>query len=325
MGPENKLLRETLFGCLQHDSSQNLSPIVVVGPSACGKSHLLCHLFEFSSSSGTAILTDSTHFSAEFSEATKLREADQFVGRFVSCDYFLFDDLEHLHSKPKTQLMLASVLQRRSKLGLPSVLTAQKVPNAMPLLSRLQSWLSGGVVLPLHAPSPETLKIIVSDIADQSHIRINERAVDRLVKEGTNNLFQIKQLLFKVCANTKHATTSEIITEQLIIDLASDALTDKKIADPKVIIRETARFYGLKVSDLTAHSRRKQNTLARAVAMFLIRSQTKQSYQQIGKLFGNRDHSTVLHACRKIKSLQQSDPTSNNALQALKERISSKC
>ena len=311
IGPENAVVVESIVRPFLEEFDVEFFPVVLFGKTGTGKSHLINTLASFAN--GDAIVTDSNAFSAECTEAVKLDEMASFERRFLQCGFLFFDDVDVLKGKPVAQQRLMRILDARANASKPTVITAKQSPLKLKLLAALVSRLSQGVVVPIEYPSNETREHLLRVFAAQSGLSLNNDAILTLAEQNQTAPALLSQLLAL-------RTTGTSCQELRQIRSTNNPRANRSV-DPRNIIRVTANYYGLAPKDLSGSSRRKQLVLARSMAMYLLRTTTKLSFQEIGKLFGNRDHSTVMHAHRKIESLITHDTTSQNA----KSDILNKC
>ena len=311
IGPENAVVVESVVRPFLEETDVEFFPVFLFGKTGTGKSHLIQTLASFVSRD--AVMTDANAFSAECTEAVKLDEMAAFERRFLHCGFLFFDDIDTLHSKLVAQQRLMRILELRAKASKPTVITARKPPLSLKLSAGLISRLSQGVIVPLEYPSNATREQLLRVFADRSGVSLENDAISTLAKKNQTAPALLSQLLAL-------RTTGTSLEQLEQIPLANKAESKDSI-DPRTLIRVTAKYYGLTPKDLAGSSRRKQHVLARSMAMYLLRATTPLSYQDIGGFFGKRDHSTVMHACRKIDSLVEHETTTQDA----KSNILSQC
>ena len=142
---------------------------------------------------------------------------------------------------------------------------------------------------------------------------LTEGARSRLSESEPATVAQLIQRVQKLRAALPDGpNASTVIDEPHVAQFIQDTPTHR--LEPKEIVRLTAQYFGLKPRNLTGTSRRKMDVLARSIAMFLMRELTPRSFQQVGNAFGKRDHTTVMHACKKVESQKQTDPMTRSAL-----------
>jgi len=295
IGPENAIVVESVVRPFLHDTNVEFYPVYIHGSTATGKSHLIQTLASFVPDD--SVVTDAHAFSAECIEAIKIDDVPSFERRYMLCRCLFFDDVDHLKDKLVAQQYLRRILEFRATAGRVSVLTAKKPPLSLKLTAGLISRLSQGVVAPLEYPSNSTREELLRVFANRSGVALQDDAILQMAQQNRT----APALLSKLLSLRAHQyPNSKLPADSFETDSSTD---DEFEINPKQLIRETAKYYGLKPKDLAGTSRRKQHVMARSMAMFLLRQTTKLSYQEIGHLFGDRDHSTVMHACRKVETL----------------------
>ncbi|MCA9213188.1 MAG: AAA family ATPase [Planctomycetales bacterium] len=296
IGPENAIVVESIVRPFLDQLEVEFFPICLWGKTGSGKSHLIQTLASFVNRE--AIIADANAFSSECTEAMKVDEVPAFERRFLQCGYLFFDDIDYLHSKPVAQSRFQKILDLRTRANKVTVITAQRPPLSLKLGAGLISRISEGVVVPLEYPKNKTREQLLRAFADRAGVTLNDDSVHTIVEQNQT----APALLSQILALSAEPSVSGLST----IDPLPNR-SEKKPYEAKRIIRTAANYYGLSTKDLCGSSRRKQHVLARSMAMYLLRQNTDLSYQEIGHVFGDRDHTTVMHACRKIESLIKDD------------------
>lgn len=331
VGPENQLLVLGLTGHRLPSADQPLTlnihqtPLTVYAPHGFGKTQLFLAVaaqWHRLHPDDIVLLVSGTDFARAYADAVKLDEVSRFQTRYQRAELLLVDDLEDLTTKPAAQHMLATVVEHRSLHARPTLFSSLVPLRSTRLDQRLVSRLAEGLSVPLELPLGETRDEILKRICDARKLRLTSSAREILRNQRPMTVPELLGILNQTCFRLDQFGRSgpmQIDAE----DLGPNLLSSRQSVapEPKSIIRASAKHYGLKTSNLTGPSRRKMDTLARSVAMYLIRNLTGASFQQIGEYFGQRDHSTVMHACRKIAAARKSDASTRNSLFELYERL----
>ncbi|MFC1757929.1 helix-turn-helix domain-containing protein [Planctomycetota bacterium] len=315
IGPENAVVVESIVRPFLDEVAVEYFPMFLFGKTGTGKSHLIQTLASFVTRN--AVITDANAFSAECTEAGKVDEVAAFERRFLQCGYLFFDDIDTLYSKPVAQQRLMRILETRTKASKPTIFTARKPPLALKLSAGLISRLSQGVIVPLEYPSNATREQLLRVFAERSGVPLENDAIMTLAEQNHTAPALLSQLLALRTADTSASQLEQI-------RLPNTAKPTESFS-PRTIIQITAKYYGLSPKDLAGSSRRKQLVLARSMAMYLLRVKTELSYQDIGLLFGKRDHSTVMHACRKIEALIKHESMTQDAKSHILNRCEPEC
>ncbi len=323
LGPENALIKNSIGLSFKNNTpllTIEYHPLLITAPAGYGKTqllHALAATWSRQNNQEQVTLLSASEFVHGYLEALKLDDLPQFQQRYRRPGLLLIDNLNELRESPKTQQTLSSIIDHRHRFKRPTILAASQPLHALKLSARLESRLSHGVCVPLQLPSTETRKELLTRLCQQRNLKLTVDVKDQLANRTQTSVPQLIGLVNQIITSNI-GRTGPIGFSQIEELLESD--TDP--LDPRKIIRTTARHFGLKVSNVTGASRRKMDTLARSVAMFLIRELTPLSYQQIGQLFQQRDHSTVMHACRKVQRMVDSDSTTRSAVHELERTLS---
>ncbi len=319
IGPENSLVQHSL-GLSADDDSSHLEfdciPLLIRAPSGYGKSHLLQALAAtWSREHGTdqVIYTSAADFVNGYAYALKVDDIPQFQRRYRRADLLLVDDLDSIRERQPSQEQLATILDRRLRLNRPTVFAARQPLHALRLTARLTSRISSGLTIPLQLPSSATREMLVTRLCQHRKLELTTAANQTLADQSQLSVPQLMGLINQLAVTGKTKIEETDIRKLLSVH-------DDDQPDPKAIIRATARYFALPITNLTGTSRRKMDVLARCVAIHLIRELSGLSFQQIGQLFNRRDHTTVMHAYKKTTA-KDTDSTTRSAIRELKRSL----
>jgi len=326
VGPENGLLvtlHDDLFSL-----EPRFQPVLLYGPSGVGKSHLLrgfvrSYAARFPGS--RTLLLNGADFVRTIGHGLLIDSLDEVRQTQRSKDLFALDDLHELVGKEQAQQELLHTLDTLRERQARVLLASRCLPIELPLLEGLQSRIQGGLTIPLQKPHPETAQSLVRQLARELELPLTEDAYavivgtreenpQRSVPELRGRLMQLRQ---QALSENQPLQVWDVARVQQLLDPPAP----KTDVQPQEVIRKTARHFGLKVDDLTGPSRRQTTVLARNLAIYLIRNLTGLSYLQIGQLFSHRDHTTILHAYRRIDD-QRHEPTLQKTLDAIQNKLS---
>ncbi len=324
-GPENALVRSIVR--LVDGQLAGGYPLVLYGPSGAGKSSLALALAERHRNQwqhDSAVVTNGPDFARSLADAVETDAVAEHRARFHRCDLLVIDDLHRLANKLAAQQFLISALDSLLKRGSAVIITLPKSPQAVaglapPLVSRLM----GGLVVRLALPGAEARQEIVRQTAARANLQLNEQQIAELASSGnpaTDRYLsapKIRQLVMQLAAE------SELGREQKTN--ATKTTMERDVKQFKTLSRRVtllvAKYFGLPVSELKSKSRRQAIADARGLAMYLVRSLTPLSYADVGHLFGGRDHTTVMHACRKVSTQLESDESLRRFAEELTQEI----
>ncbi len=315
-GPENGLVEVAVRSVL-HERTARFNPLMVCGPPGTGKSHLACGMAEQWRSlfRSRVVCETAKEFARELADAFEVNAVVEFRAKYRECSLFTLEDIEALSSRSAAQVELIHTIDALSARGTQVILTASAPPARLRQLHpTLTSRLGGGLVVTLSLPGVEVRTMLLQQWARLRHIKLSETAA-QILAEGMNG--PVPEL---------GAAFAELESSTRLEGTAIDAEAARSYVRRRNAAREpplsaiaarTARYFSLRLADLRGASRRRAVVTARNVAMYLARSLTSHSLEQIGRYFGRRDHTTVLHGCRKAGTLLKIDPVVQEAVRHL--------
>lgn len=311
-----------------------LMPIVLYGPSGTGKTSLAMALVSKLLGTGIAkegishleeppIFVSGSDFARRFYAAIETDSVDEFRAKFLSAPAIVLDNLNQLVGKSPAQNELVSLVESCSKAGKPLFVTSPTLPLALDgISSRLSSRLSCGLSLPMNPPGNDARLEIVRELAVIHGVELTEDAVEMLTERFAVTVPKLKHLFLQIELKFKVEGSPSIIDQASLISLLQPGDEDQQKMI-KLIQKRVAKRFSLKLSDLKSASRKQTVVLARGIGIFLTRSLLGTSFVKIGNAFGNRDHSTVLHAHQKISSIYEEGGANATtaAIDALKQQL----
>ena len=293
-------------------------PLVLFGPSGTGKTWLALTLIselsdqQQNSQDTKPLSMTALDFDRRYRSAIETDSVEDLRQRMVQSSGLVIDDIHRLDSKPATQAELALILDRMHAKNRPIVVTMDVSPQECDgLLSQLVSRLLGGLCLPVNPPGPAARLEIIRDLATINQLNLTENAIQLLVD-------QLNVTVPKLDHFFAQAKITLLADDEQNPDLPIDAAkltqlfkkSDVEIDQlSKLIIKLVAAEFHLKPSELKSNSRKQTIVLARGVAIYLSRILLGSSFLKIGTYFGNRDHSTIMHAFRKIETITKNSNT----------------
>lgn len=316
-GPENALAAAVLQPFLAC-APTHASPLVLYGPHGCGKSHLalgLAELWHRHYPHIGVVCSGGADFARQYAAAAADGRLAPWRAEVRSAGLFVVDDLGELGDKRPAQQELLRTLDALDDSGALAVVTARSLPSHWPvLLPALRGRLSAGLVVPLAYPARGARRVILERLAAARNVAVSARALDCLADglEGSVPALVAALLELEVTGARDRQPVDAKSIRQFVAG---------RSGAPKPTLREigsvTAKYFALKLSDLKSPARRRSLVVGRGVAMFLARQLTANSLEQIGSFFGGRDHTTVLHACRRTEKLLRRDRTTRIAVAEL--------
>lgn len=286
------------------------NPLFIYGGVGLGKTHLMHAVgLEMRQRNPNAriVYLHSERFVADMVKALQLNAINDFKRYYRSVDALLIDDIQFFAGKERSQEEFFHTFNALLEGGQQMILTSDRYPKEINgVEERLKSRFGWGLTVAIEPPELETRVAILKKKAQEARVRLPDDAAFFLAQKIRSNVRELEGVLKRVIANA-HFTGNPITTlfiKESLKDLL--ALQDKQVSIDN-IQRVVAEYYKIKVADL--HSKRRSRSVARPrqVAMSLAKELTNHSLPEIGNAFGGRDHTTVLHATRKIKELRGSD------------------
>ncbi len=301
------------------------NPLFIYGGSGLGKTHLLHAIGHYAISlfKGCRVrYVSSEEFTNDFINAIANNRAPEFQARYREVDILLIDDIQFLQGKDSTQEAFFHTFNTLHDHNKQVVVTSDLPPKQLTgFEDRMRSRFEWGLITDVQAPDLETRIAILRKKAASERIDINDDVVELMASKVSSNVRELEGALIRVTAfsNLNKAPISMELAHTVLKDLV--LTEDTNVVSPVDIINITATFYQLTVDDLYGSSRSQTIALARQVAMYLSREMTNLSLPKIGQLFGNRDHTTVMYANKKISELMKERRSIYNQVTELTSRI----
>ncbi|WP_076417395.1 chromosomal replication initiator protein DnaA [Colwellia sp. UCD-KL20] len=305
-GKSNQLARAAASQVADNPGSA-YNPLFIYGGTGLGKTHLLHAV-------GNGILANnpdakiaymhSERFVQDMVRALQNNEMEKFKQFYRSVDALLIDDIQFFVGKDRTQEEFFHTFNALLEGNQQIILTSDRYPKEVDVEDRLKSRFGWGLTIAIEPPELETRVAILKRKAEESNINLADEVAFFIAKRLRSNVRELEGALNRVVANANF--TGRAIT----IDFVREALRDLLALQDKLVTidniqRTVAEYYKIKVSDLLSKRRNRSVARPRQIAMALSKELTNHSLPEIGDAFGGRDHTTVLHACRKVKSLRE--------------------
>jgi len=296
------------------------NPLLIHSSTGQGKTHLLHAIGHLTTNNGLqAAYITAEQFANEFVLAVRENQVDKFRSKFRDIHIFLFDDVHFLIDKKQTLQCFFHTFNELYNNNHQIVITADRAPQDMhPLSSKLESRLEGGLVVDIQPPDLETRLNILRAKAEAMMTPELEGVLHIIAEKVCENVRQLEGALIYLTAQAKLSGTK--ITPETINKLLTS--TTRK-QDIKLLLRTVADYFSLSAEELINKKRDRKTTLARHVAIYLMREGHNCSLTEIGKELGGRNHATILHGYEKIASELNINPNLSNQIAEIKEKINS--
>jgi chromosomal replication initiator protein len=324
VGPSNRLAHASCIAVSQ-SLGATYNPLFLYGNAGLGKTHLLhavCHEARHREGGSIIQLLSCEDFVNRFIRAIEQGHLAGFHSQFRTVDALVIDDVQFLREREQSQEEFFHTFNALYNNGRQIILSADSPPAEIPSLEdRLISRLNWGLVARIDPPSYETRVAIVQKKAHLRGLRLDDEIAEYIARQVQANIRELEGALTTIYAL---ATTMQ---EPVTLDLAQRALEGQiKLATRHIsitdIIEAVTRHFDVRLADLQSKRRSQSITMPRQICMYLARSLTKHSLEEIGGHLGGRDHTTVMHACNKIAEAVASDPKMQALLGELSRQIS---
>lgn len=288
------------------------NPLFIYGPVGLGKTHLLQAVGNhFLQSEEELVIRyiSSERFIRDFISAIKTRTTERFKERYRSIDVLLIDDIQFIAGKETSQEELFHTFNELSGRGSQIVFSSDRPPHAIPELEdRLRSRFEGGMIADIQQPDFETRVAILYAKAKERDINLSEEAAHTIANLVERNIRELEGALNRIISQEVVDAKGDVNVKK-IKEILRATLPPPQRATFKEIVSCVSEYYDLKGDSLFERSRRQEIVRPRQIAMYLLREMLAMSYPAIGKRFRDLDHTTVIHACDRVKKeLEASGP-----------------
>jgi len=303
-GSNNRLARAAALAVAQNPGG-SYNPLFIYGGAGLGKTHLLHAIGQAALANHIPVACVSAEqFTNEFIMALREHRTEEFHSKYRNAGMLLIDDVNFFGGKEQTEESFFHTFNELHNANRQIVVTSNCSPKAMPRLEeRLRSRFEWGLIVDIKPPDFETRLAILQAKALQRHVEIPPEVLALIARHARRNVRELEGSLNRVVAYARllGAPPSVELAERALEDIA-DKEPPHPTSAPDVLIGIDADCFQLSAADLRGHKRDKETTLARRVAMYLIRQETSLSLAQIGEAMGHRDAAAVTNACKKVTS-----------------------
>lgn len=300
------------------------NPLYIFGGVGLGKTHLMhaiWHTIRERDPKQRVLYLTAESFVNRFIHALRTKNTNQFKELFRNVDVLMVDDVQFICGKEASQeeffFTFNSLVEQNKQI----VLSSEKPPSELQdIEERMRSRLGSGLVADIHSSTYELRLSILQIKAESARVPVPTAVLEFLAHKISTNIRELEGALNRVVAH------GQLIGREITVEMAQDVLHDLlRQADRKVTVDEiqqrVAAHYNIKLAEMSSPRRARSVARPRQVAMYLAKQLTTLSLPQIGKRFGNRDHTTVMHAVRKIEELKISDLSIAEDVEMLKRQL----
>jgi chromosomal replication initiator protein len=285
------------------------NPLFIYGDSGLGKTHLLHAIGDYAISLYAGIrvrYVSSEEFTNDFINSIANNRGSAFQARYRDVDILLIDDIQFLQGRAETQEAFFHTFNTLHDHDKQVVITSDVPPKHLTgFEDRMRSRFEWGLITDVQAPDLETRIAILRKKAQSERLHIPDEVLEYIATVVSSNIRELEGALIRVSAfaSLNRSTLDMSLAQTVLRDIVDQ--DDANIISPTDIITATAAYFKLSVDDLYGSSRSQAVATARQIAMYLCRERTSLSLPKIGQLFGNRDHTTVMYAYKKISDLMK--------------------
>jgi chromosomal replication initiator protein len=319
---ENRVAHGALERLANADRESAIGVVYLYGPSGVGKSHLVRQFVRDAQRHHPNLrLRNSTasEFAAALNEAQSRHRQSEFETECAALELLILEDLGGIQGRMSAQRMLVVLMDELKRTGGRMIVTCTSLPGQLKnVIPRLVSRLRGGLCIPLELLDESSRQSFARHLAASRQIPLPPQAAELLAQKGLTTPRELLAALlnFDFGVRRKRDQPNSKLEEASIGSHAD--LPDRSLA---LIAKTVANFYSLPVSQLRSSARLKRSVLARQVAMLLSREFSRKSAAAIARFFGRKNHTTVVHACRRTRALVAADPTLAHDLERMRQTL----
>jgi chromosomal replication initiator protein len=305
--------------------SKAYNPLFIYGGVGLGKTHLMHAIGHYVISNNTSekiAYLSSEKFTNEFIKAIRDNKTVEFRNKYRNIDVLLIDDIQFLAGKEQTQEEFFHTFNALHENIKQIVISSDRPPKEIPTLEdRLRSRFEWGLITDIQPPDLETRIAILQKKSSQEGIHIPDEILTFIAQKIETNIRELEGALIRIMAY------SSLEDKHIDLNISEEALKDffsyhkKQTISVEKIMATTANYFHVTVEDLKSKKRTQHITFPRQVAMYLCREMTDYSLPKIGEEFGGKDHTTVIHACKKIRKNTKKDSLLANKIKEIKDLI----
>ena len=308
---------------------QVYNPLYIYGGVGLGKTHLMQaigHGILENHPEMNIIYTTGEGFTNELvsSIMNEKIENASFRNKYRNIDVLLIDDIQFLVGKAKCQEEFFHTFNTLFESGKQIILTSEKPPKELNMLEeRLKTRFEMGLAVDIQAPDYETRLAILKKKRDKERYMVDDSVLVKIATKVTSNIRELEGVFNKLKAYTSF-TNNELTDDIIDNTIESVLVKNTNVITSKLIMQVVCKFFNIKVGDLVSANRSKNVAYPRQIAMYLCRNVINMTFPQIGKDFGGKDHTTVLHAYNKINNEYLTDLSAKDLIDDIKKTLSTK-
>ncbi len=323
VGSNNELAHAAALA-ITKNTGKLYNPLFVYGGVGLGKTHLLQAIgnkISGDSPNIKVLYVPAEKMTAELLESIKTGSIEQLKSNYSKLDLLIIDDVQFIAGKERTQEIVFTIFNELYGKNKQIILSSDRPPKAIPALEeRLRSRFEGGMIADIGIPDFETRLAILKLKLLAKKFDLDNEVLSYIATNIQKNVRELEGALNRIIAFSQIYNKPPGLKEVKNI-LTTYLNSPYRKTSPQTVLKSVADFYNISASDLVKRSRKKEVVKPRQIAMFLLREETKLSFPEIGQKLGGRDHSTVIHACEKIRREEGGDEMIKQELVLIRERV----
>lgn len=324
VGSNNRFAHAAAFAVYENPGNK-YNPLFIYGGVGLGKTHLMQAIGNamlLQKPDAKLIYATGEVFANELVSAIISDKNEAFRRKYRNIDLLLIDDIQFLAGKEKCQEEFFHTFNTLFESGKQIVLTSEKPPKEISMLEdRLKTRFEMGLSVDIQTPDYETRLAILRKKAQTERYLINDDVLIKIATKVKSNIRELEGVFNKLIAYISF--TNNTLTDAVVDNIIESILVkNTKILTSKLIMQVVCKFFNIKVSDMISDKRSNSVAFPRQIAMYICREQANMSFPNIGKDFGGRDHTTVLHAYSKIKDDYEKNAETKDLIEDIKKALS---
>ena len=326
VGPSNRFANAAALAVAETPADA-YNPLFIYGGVGLGKTHLMQaigHFVHERNPEARILYMTSETFTNELINAIQQKNTFEFREKIRKVDILMVDDIQFIAGRESTQHEFFNAFNELHNAGKQIILTSDKPPKDIARLEeRLCSRFEWGLVADIQPPDLETRVAILRDKAQRENIEAPDEVLQLIAGKIENNVRELEGGLTRLVAY------STLMGKPISVELCETALKDifdqhqHKQITAELIMRTVSDYYGLSLNEMTGTTRKREVTVPRQIAMYLTREMTGMSLPQIGSVFGNRDHTTVLHSYKTVEGNLKANDGMKSMVDSIKRLVES--
>ncbi|MBQ7946239.1 MAG: chromosomal replication initiator protein DnaA [Bacteroidales bacterium] len=324
-GESNRLARTAGVSIANNPGKNIFNPLFVYGKSGVGKTHLLHAIGNASVEQNprARVLYVSSHvFQVQYSQAYLQNKINDFIHFYQSVDVLLIDDVHELSGKTGTQNVFFHIFNHLHQMGKQIVFTCDRAPkDLVGMEDRLLTRFKWGLTAEMRQPDYQLRIDILRQKMQQNGLELPDEVVEYIARHAKDNVRDLEGILTSLFAHSIiEGRNTDLKLCREVVENSIQVFDEEKLS-VESIEEEVCRYYHLDKTTLHSRSKKQEVARARQVAMFLSKKHTDKSYAYIGEVMGNRNHATVIHACKLVEQSLDLDKALHNDVQKIESAL----